>query len=103
MSYILNKTLMNIISDFEEQQKELTDTKTKAKTNETNYSALLQRISNVEAVNSTQSSQISSLQSQTSSLQSQISSLSGQIASINSEITNIKKDINKIKNKIPGL
>ena len=103
MSYILNKTLMNIISDFEEQQKELIDTKTKAKNNETNYSALLQRISNVESVNSTQPSQISSLQSQTSSLQSQISSLSGQIASINSEITNIKKDINKIKNKIPGL
>ena len=103
MSYILNKTLMNIISDFEEQQKELIDTKTKAKTNETNYSALLQRIVNVEAVNSTQSSQISSLQSQTSSLQSQISSISGQIASINTEITDIKKDINKIKNKIPGL
>ena len=103
MSYILNRTLMNIISDFEEQQKELIDTKTKAKNNETNHSALLQRLANVESVNSTQTSQISTLQSQVSSLQSQTSSLSGQLASINSEISDIKKDISKIKKKIPGL
>ena len=103
MSYILNKTLMNIISDFEEQQKELTETKTKAKNNETNNSALLQRIANVEAVNATQSAQISSLQSQITSISGQVASISGQIATINTDISNIKKDINKIKNKIPGL